>query len=102
MKIDFVSDVACPWCAVGLNALERALALGGPDCWDVDYDQTLRLTTVAARAAYLAAVRRAKRYIRDGEEHEKERDPSKYRDAAGNRCCVKKQCHCGFSWAFSI
>jgi len=26
MKIDFVSDVACPWCAVGLHALERALA----------------------------------------------------------------------------
>jgi predicted DsbA family dithiol-disulfide isomerase len=26
MKIDFVSDVACPWCAVGLGALEIALA----------------------------------------------------------------------------
>jgi predicted DsbA family dithiol-disulfide isomerase len=25
MHIDFVSDIACPWCAVGLNALERAL-----------------------------------------------------------------------------
>ncbi|HLL12819.1 MAG TPA: DsbA family oxidoreductase [Rubrivivax sp.] len=25
MKIDFISDVACPWCAVGLNSLERAL-----------------------------------------------------------------------------
>lgn len=25
MKIDFVSDVSCPWCAIGLNALERAL-----------------------------------------------------------------------------
>lgn len=25
MKIDFISDVACPWCAVGLNALEEAL-----------------------------------------------------------------------------
>lgn len=25
MRIDFVSDVACPWCAVGLNALERAI-----------------------------------------------------------------------------
>jgi predicted DsbA family dithiol-disulfide isomerase len=25
MKIEFVSDVACPWCAVGLHALERAL-----------------------------------------------------------------------------
>jgi predicted DsbA family dithiol-disulfide isomerase len=31
MKIDFVSDVACPWCAVGLNALERALERIGPD-----------------------------------------------------------------------
>jgi predicted DsbA family dithiol-disulfide isomerase len=26
MKIDFVSDVSCPWCAVGLNSLEQALA----------------------------------------------------------------------------
>jgi predicted DsbA family dithiol-disulfide isomerase len=26
MKIDFVSDVACPWCAVGLNSLELALS----------------------------------------------------------------------------
>ena len=26
MKIDFVSDVACPWCAVGLHSLETALA----------------------------------------------------------------------------
>ena len=25
LEIDFVSDIACPWCAVGLNALERAL-----------------------------------------------------------------------------
>jgi predicted DsbA family dithiol-disulfide isomerase len=25
LKIDFVSDVACPWCAVGLSSLETAL-----------------------------------------------------------------------------
>jgi predicted DsbA family dithiol-disulfide isomerase len=25
LKIDFVSDVACPWCAIGLASLERAL-----------------------------------------------------------------------------
>jgi predicted DsbA family dithiol-disulfide isomerase len=25
MKIDFVSDVSCPWCAVGLKSLEQAL-----------------------------------------------------------------------------
>lgn len=26
LKIDFVSDVSCPWCAVGLASLEQALA----------------------------------------------------------------------------
>jgi predicted DsbA family dithiol-disulfide isomerase len=26
LKVDFVSDVVCPWCAIGLNALEIALA----------------------------------------------------------------------------
>ncbi len=26
IQIDFVSDVACPWCAVGLGALEQAIA----------------------------------------------------------------------------
>jgi predicted DsbA family dithiol-disulfide isomerase len=31
MKIDFVSDVACPWCAVGLHALERALEKVGSE-----------------------------------------------------------------------
>ncbi|MFO1218769.1 MAG: DsbA family oxidoreductase [Burkholderiaceae bacterium] len=31
LKIDFVSDVACPWCAIGLNALERALERIQPD-----------------------------------------------------------------------
>ena len=30
MRIDFVSDVACPWCAVGLHALEQALQRIGP------------------------------------------------------------------------
>jgi predicted DsbA family dithiol-disulfide isomerase len=30
MRIDFVSDVTCPWCAIGFTALERALErLGG-------------------------------------------------------------------------
>ena len=29
MKIDFVSDVSCPWCVVGLKSLEAALASVG-------------------------------------------------------------------------
>jgi len=31
LKIDFVSDVVCPWCAVGLKSLEKALANMGGD-----------------------------------------------------------------------
>ncbi len=31
MKIDFVSDVACPWCAVGLFSLEEALRRVGAE-----------------------------------------------------------------------
>lgn len=31
LKIDFVSDVSCPWCVVGLKSLEQALARVAPD-----------------------------------------------------------------------
>ena len=35
LRIDFVSDVMCPWCAVGLHALEQAIANVG-DALQVD------------------------------------------------------------------
>jgi len=31
MKIDFVSDVSCPWCVIGLKALEDAIARLGAE-----------------------------------------------------------------------
>ena len=31
LHIDFVSDVSCPWCAIGLGALEAALERVAPD-----------------------------------------------------------------------
>ncbi|HTH77033.1 MAG TPA: DsbA family oxidoreductase [Trinickia sp.] len=31
LEIDFVSDVACPWCAIGLSSLQQALARVGDD-----------------------------------------------------------------------
>jgi predicted DsbA family dithiol-disulfide isomerase len=31
LTIDFVSDISCPWCAVGLSALQRALERVQPD-----------------------------------------------------------------------
>ncbi len=36
MRIDFVSDVACPWCAIGLASLDRALGALGPDAAAVE------------------------------------------------------------------
>lgn len=31
LRIDFVSDVACPWCVIGLRSLQTALAAVGDD-----------------------------------------------------------------------
>jgi predicted DsbA family dithiol-disulfide isomerase len=36
VRIDFVSDVACPWCAIGFSALERALESIGGDLGEVE------------------------------------------------------------------
>ncbi len=35
LKIDFVSDVACPWCIIGLSVLEEAVARSA-DALDVE------------------------------------------------------------------
>src|SRR6478609_2156043 len=38
IKIDFVSDIACPWCAIGLGGLEKALdALKGEVAADISF-----------------------------------------------------------------
>ena len=36
MRIDLVSDVVCPWCAIGVTALERALERIGTDLGSVE------------------------------------------------------------------
>jgi predicted DsbA family dithiol-disulfide isomerase len=36
MRIDLVSDVACPWCAIGMSALERALERLDGELGDVE------------------------------------------------------------------
>jgi predicted DsbA family dithiol-disulfide isomerase len=36
MRIDLVSDVACPWCAIGMSALEQALTRIGDDVGAVE------------------------------------------------------------------
>jgi predicted DsbA family dithiol-disulfide isomerase len=61
MKIDFVSDVACPWCAVGLNSLEMALARIGTDIPVELHFQPFELNpTLPAEGADAAAYLQAK------------------------------------------
>ena len=38
MKIEFVSDVACPWCAVGVHSLERALEQLGNELGPIEIE----------------------------------------------------------------
>ncbi len=68
MRIDFVSDIACPWCAVGLNALEQALYNIGPEL-DVDlHFQPFELNpTMPAEGADAAAYLKAKYGIGDAQ-----------------------------------
>ena len=38
LKIDFVSDISCPWCAIGLQSLEQAaVRLGGEVALDLHF-----------------------------------------------------------------
>ena len=37
LKIDFVSDVSCPWCVIGLRSLEQALERIGDETTDIHF-----------------------------------------------------------------
>jgi predicted DsbA family dithiol-disulfide isomerase len=68
LQIDFVSDVACPWCAVGLNALERALERIGADIAVELHMQPFELNpTMAAEGANAAQYLKAKYGMGDEE-----------------------------------
>ncbi len=43
VKIDFVSDIACPWCIIGLKALEQALDVLGDEVDATIYFQPFEL-----------------------------------------------------------
>ena len=68
MRIDFVSDVACPWCAVGLNSLEQALARLGSEVPVEIHFQPFELNpTMAAEGADAAAYLKAKYGMSDAQ-----------------------------------
>jgi predicted DsbA family dithiol-disulfide isomerase len=68
MRIDFVSDVACPWCAVGLSSLEKALERLGPDVPVALHFQPFELNpTMAAEGADATAYLKAKYGMSDAQ-----------------------------------
>ena len=82
MKIDFVSDVACPWCAVGLAALEQALQRIGPDI-DVElHFQPFELNPDMAAEGEDAMEHLARKYGRSPEELAVSRETIRQRGAA--------------------
>lgn len=82
MKIDFVSDIACPWCAVGLNSLERALERLGAELPVEIHFQPFELNpTMGAEGADAAQYLKAKYGLSD-EQLASNRDTLRQRGAA--------------------
>lgn len=48
VKLDFISDVVCPWCALGVTALEQAIANLAGEVPVEYYEQMLREIAHAA------------------------------------------------------
>jgi predicted DsbA family dithiol-disulfide isomerase len=68
LQIDFVSDVACPWCAVGLNALETALQRLAPEVQVALHFQPFELNPqMAAEGEDAAEHLKAKYGLSDGQ-----------------------------------
>ena len=73
MKIDFVSDVACPWCAVGLWSLDQALEKLG-DAVDVElHFQPFELNPTLSAEGEDAAEYLARKYGASAEQLAKNR-----------------------------
>ena len=82
LKIDFVSDVACPWCAVGLGALERALETLDGEVQAELHFQPFELNPQMAREGEDIDEHLSKKYGRSPAEFESARKAIRERGAA--------------------
>lgn len=79
MKIDVVSDVSCPWCAIGLKSLETALAKLGQEVDAELHMQPFELNPQMGREGELISEHLARKYgasteqLKQGEEVIRER-----------------------------
>lgn len=82
VRIDFVSDVSCPWCAIGLNALEQAIGrLGGEVAVDLHF-QPFELNPQMAPEGEDATEHLVRKYNTTPEQIERNREAIRERGAA--------------------
>ena len=82
MKIDFVSDVSCPWCAIGLASLETALERLGPEVPVTLHFQPFELNPQMAPEGEDTNEHIAKKYGMPEEQVQKNREAIRQRGAA--------------------
>jgi predicted DsbA family dithiol-disulfide isomerase len=82
MKIDFVSDVSCPWCAIGLAALETALERLGPEVPVTLHFQPFELNPQMAPEGEDTGEHIAKKYGMPEDQVAKNREAIRQRGAA--------------------
>lgn len=81
IRIDFVSDIACPWCAIGLASLEQAIERVG-DAIDVDlHFQPFELNPQMAAEGEDAAEHLMRKYGMPREQLERNRENIRARGA---------------------
>jgi predicted DsbA family dithiol-disulfide isomerase len=74
MRIDFVSDVVCPWCVIGLKSLEQALANAADVVTPDIHFQPFELNPDMPRAGQNVAEHIAQKYGADPERSRGTRD----------------------------
>jgi predicted DsbA family dithiol-disulfide isomerase len=81
MKIDFVSDVVCPWCVIGLKALEQALARVGNEVSATLHFQPFELNPEMPVAGQDIVEHLAQKYGSTPEQAERNREAIRHRGA---------------------
>ena len=82
LKIDFVSDVSCPWCVIGLRALDQALARVSPEVTAELHFQPFELNPAMAAEGQDITEHITQKYGISAEQAEGNREAIRQRGAA--------------------
>jgi predicted DsbA family dithiol-disulfide isomerase len=74
LRIDFVSDISCPWCVIGLKSLEEALRRVGGDVTADMHFQPFELNSQMGAAGEDIAEHLRQKYGADPEQFERSRE----------------------------